>query len=345
MSLFWDEWRKTTQRGKAILLLLIVIIAQILLPRLLPDLNTLPYSDTLYQKFTAEYDGAYTSEISEAVNSHLQEIQTICAEYTSVQQAYLDGALTLEQFKIETDAYNIAQTELSTMLYLSEKCAYLDGAEGFSKSIFYDTKIKQFLDDIGYPFLLVLALLWIIVPIFEREYRAGADRLVLTTPNGHRRVALCKLISALLLAFVTSLLFSGIQSAIYLMQAGSENLHQPLSNLMDYPGYGQTSVLQFYLTDALYKACCMGCSSLAVCVVAILCRETTISLFFSAAIVVLPALSADLLPQNLGRYLFCGMGLIESYPATCNISFLFFILLAKSISYTLIGIRLWCRKH
>lgn len=129
------------------------------------------------------------------------------------------------------------------------------------------------------------------------------------------------------------------------MQAGSENLHQPLSNLMDYPGYGQTSVLQFYLTDALYKACCMGCSSLAVCVVAILCRETTISLFFSAAIVVLPALSADLLPQNLGRYLFCGMGLIESYPATCNISFLFFILLAKSISYTLIGIRLWCRKH
>lgn len=345
MSLLWDEWRKITQHGKAILILSVAMLAQILLPRLLPDLTELPYSDTLYRKFTAEYGGAYSAEISENINNHLQEIQTICAEYGNVQQAYLDGALTLEQFKTATDAYGIAQAELSTMQYLSEKCAYLDGAEGFAKSIFYDTNIKRFLDDIGYPFLLVLALLCVIVPIFDREYRAGTDRLILTTPNGHIRVALYKLIPAFLLAFSTSLLLSGIQGAIYLAQAGSENLHQPLSNLMDYPGYGQTTVLQFYLIDALYKACCMGCSSLAICMVTMLCRETTVSLFFSAAVVMLPALSADLLPQTLGRYLFCGMGLTAPYPANCNLLLLFCILLLKAAAYTAIGIWLWCRKR
>ncbi|MBE6847456.1 MAG: hypothetical protein E7503_04910 [Ruminococcus sp.] len=343
MSLLWDEWRKITQHGKAMLILSVAMIAQIVLPRLLPDLTELPYSDTLYRKFTAEYGGAYSAEISENINNHLQEIQTICAEYGSVQQAYLDGTLTLEQFKTATDAYGIAQAELSTMQYLSEKCAYLDGAEDFAKSIFYDTNIKRFLDDTGYPFLLVLALLCVIVPIFDREYRSGIYRLILTTPNGHIRVALYKLIPAFLLAFSTSLLFSGIQSAIYLAQAGTEHLHQPLSNLMDYPDYGQTTVLQFYLTDVLYKACCMGCGCLAVCIVTMLCRETTISLFFSAAVLMLPALSADLLPQNVGRYLFCGMGLTALYPANCNIPLLFLILLMKTTVYTLVGIRLWCR--
>lgn len=343
MSLLWDEWRKITQHGKAILILLVAMIAQIVLPRLLPDLTELPYSDTLYRKFTAEYGGAYSAEISENINNHLQEIQTICAEYGSVQQAYLDGTLTLEQFKTATEAYGIAQAELSTMQYLSEKCAYLDRTEGFAKSIFYDTEIKRFLDDIGYPFLLVLALLCVIVPIFDREYRSGIYLLILTTPNGHIRVAMYKLIPAFLLAFSTSLLLSGIQGAIYLAQAGTEHLHQPLSNLMDYPGYGQTTVLQFYLIDALYKACCMGGSSLAVCVVTMLCRETTISLFFSTVVVMLPALSADLLSQNVGQYLFCGMGLTAPYPANCNLLRLFLILVLKVVSYTVIGSRLWCR--
>lgn len=345
MSLLWDEWRKITQHGKAMLILSVAMIAQIVLPRLLPDLTVLPYSDTLYRKFTTEYGGAYSAEISENINNHLQEIQTICAEYGSVQQAYLAGTLTLEQFKTATDAYGIAQAELSTMQYLSEKCAYLDGAEGFAKSIFYDTNIKRFLDDIGYPFLLVLALLCVIVPIFDREYRYGIHHLILATPYGHIPIALCKMMAAFFLAFGASLLFSGIQGVIYLIQVGAENLLQPLSNLMDYPGYGQTTVLHFYLTDALYKACCLGCGCLAVCIVTMLCRETTISLFFAAAVLMLPALSVDLFPQTLGRYLFCGMGLTEPYPANCNMRLLFVILLLKAAAYTIIGIRLWCRKR
>lgn len=296
----------------------------------------------MYEKYTSRYEGVYTAEIGVELSERLTEIEEIIAKEGQMQQDYMAGVISLQEFSDFNYQCSLAQAERETVEYLAQKCAYFDASDGFEREIFYDTDINDFLDKLGYNYFILLAILCIALPIFDREFSSHAVGLLLTSREGRTKTAFCKLSLTFLLGVITSALIYAERYIAFLSKHGADFTDKAVSNIMSYPGYGDTSIFGFYLTDALIKSLAWGCGALIICVICILCKNINFSFFISAFALAVPNFSESYIGK--GGIFLCGIAAGAPYSAETSVAAVVAVLLLKSVAYSGFGVWLWRRR-
>ncbi len=340
MRLFCTELRKIMISNHA---LLIMIAAAILryAAALIPKAYEHPYSVDVYMRYTEKLEGEYTPEKENYLRCIYEEYSAIIEEYPLYRDEYLAGGISLEEFSEFTQRNAIANAEISTIEYLLEKCEYLNSANGFKKEIFNDTKITDFLEGIDFDVIMFVALLCVVIPVFDREYTGKSTALILTSRYGRTRLAMLKMLAAAVVVFVFSWCMSTARLETHILKFGSDFFNKAVGNLLGYDGFGNLSVLGYYLSDTLIKAVCWVDCAIMVCLISVICRNTSFSFIISFLIIAAPLLLNSLGSGNTGMYIFDTMNLMRLYPSTLNFGIFALASAAKSVAFGWFTLRLW----
>ena len=329
MSLVFFELRKLLlcRRG---LIVLAAIAAEIVLC-LLPTDYEHPYSPPVYERYTEQLAGNYTSEKRDQIFSRLDEINGIIAEHDALEADYRADKITLEEFSAHNKEYTKAQSEQTTVSYLADKCDYFDRLG--SGRFFNDTDWSDFFAHRGYAITTVLLLLMLIPSVFCGEYSAKMSDVLRTTKYGRERLALTKICLSAGVMFLLSLVMSGTEITVFFARHGTHNLTEPLQSIMGFEGYGDISVIGFFLRSAMMRACSFAVCAAAVCLISVITKNLLFTVFLSFTVCVTPAMLSG------GAVMCCifspavqnGM-----YPTGLNAAVFCLICVAKMVSYSVL---------
>lgn len=340
MRLFCTELRKILISNHALFIMLAAVILQ-LAAGLIPKAYDHPYSIDVYTRYTEKFEGEYTPDKEHYLRCIYEEYSAIIDEYPLYRDEYLAGGISLEEFSDFTERNAIANAEISTIEYLLEKCEYLNSANGFQKEIFNDAHIIDFFEGIGFDIIMFAALLCVVIPVFDREYTGKSSALILTSRYGRTRLAMLKMLAAAVVVFVFSWCMSTVRLEAHIIKFGSDFFNMAVGNLMGYDGFGNLSVLGYYLSDTLIKAVCWVDCSIMVCLMSVICRNTSFSFIISFLIIAAPLLLNGLGSRNTGMYIFDTVNLMRLYPSTLNFGIFALASTAKSVAFGWFTLRLW----
>ena len=244
MRLFFTELRKILISNYALPIMLAAVILQAV-TAFIPRAYDYPYSVDVYMRYTEKLEREYTTEKETFLRDLHEEYSITIAEYPVRREEYLDGKITLEEFSEYTSQNSIANAEISTIQYLLEKCDYLDNSEGFQKEIFYDTDITNFFEGLGFDFIMLLALLCVVIPVFDREYTGRSTSLILTSRYGKARLAVLKMFAAAIVIFAFSWCMGAVRLGMHFGRYGNDFFDRAVGNLMVYDGFDNVSVLEY----------------------------------------------------------------------------------------------------
>ena len=91
-KVFAAELKKLVKLQHVLLIIVLAISARIVLC-FVPTAHGHPYSDDVYKRYTTQLSGELTSEKMRFLDARLAEIQTLIADYDSMQQKYQSGEI------------------------------------------------------------------------------------------------------------------------------------------------------------------------------------------------------------------------------------------------------------
>ena len=338
-KVLFAELKKLFRLQHLLLILLIALSAKTVLC-LLPTAHDHPYSDEVYKHYTTQLSGELTDEKMRVLDARLAEIQTLIADYDSMQQKYQSGEIDLSEYSDFTSRHGIAKAEEKTVMYLCEKYAKLNECSGFDKQVFCDTDWADLFAENGYDYLMLIALLCIAVPAFDSEFSSGSFAQILTSKRGRAQTAFAKLIAVSLAAFVLSLLMSAARLGVFAYKHGLDFSDKPAGNLLLTNSLGDTTLLGYYITDALLKALAFVFYALAACAVSIACKNVTFSFALSFLVCVTPLF----LLNDSENVLICASVLNKMYNGF-SASVFALISFLKSAAIGFGSLILWCKAH
>ena len=212
-KVFFAELKKLLKLQHILLIFTLAISARIVFC-FVPTAHDHPYSDEVYKHYTTQLSGELTDEKMHFLDARLAEIQTLIADYDSMQQKYQSGEIDLEEYSDFTARHGIAKAEEKTVMYLCEKYAKLNECSGFDKQVFCDTDWSDLFAENGYDYLMLIALLCIAVPAFDSEFSSGSFAQILTSKRGRTQTAFAKLFAVTLAVFVLASSFLKVQKKL-----------------------------------------------------------------------------------------------------------------------------------
>lgn len=342
MKLFLAELKKMLISNFGLSIILFALVLQAVIS-FLPTYPEYPYSLEVYKDYTSRLEGKFTEEKANDIGLRLDEINDIIGQYQQKKADYVNGTLSLEEYSDYTYNYNLAVSEKQTVEYLAEKSDYWESAEGFDKEIFFDTHWQDFLNSNGFNFVLIIALLCITVPIFDKEFSSHSLNNILTSKRGKSFLCICKLSLAALTAFIFSLCMSMLQLGINIYQNGADFCDKALSNILNYSDFGDISIIEYFLTDSVIKAICLSMNAIAICLISVICKSTVFSFVFSFIYAIMPFLISNLFNSEVFNYIFSSTNLMAMYSNNLSISLLAVLLAIKAIIITLLINHIWCK--
>ena len=338
-KVFFAELKKLLKLQHILLIFTLAISARIVFC-FVPTAHDHPYSDEVYKHYTTQLSGELTDEKMRFLDARLAEIQTLIADYDSMQQKYQSDEIDLEEYSDFTARHGIAKAEEKTVMYLCEKYAKLNECSGFDKQIFCDTVWSDLFADNSYDYIMLIALLCIAVPAFDSEFSSGSFAQILTSKRGQTQTAFAKLIAVTLAVFVLSLLMSAARLGVFAYKHGLDFSDKPAGNLLLTDFLGEKSLLGYYITDAFLKALAFVFYALAACTISTACKNVTFSFALSFLVCVTPLFVLD----NSGSVLVCASVLRRMYPPEMNISAFTGISACKCLMIGSAALFAWSRK-
>ena len=337
-KVLFAELKKLFRLQHLLLIFLIALSARAVFC-LLPTAHDHPYSDEVYKRYTAMLSGELTSEKMRFLDDRLAEIQNLIADYDTMQQKYQSGEIDLEEYSDFTARHGIAKAEEKTVMYLCEKYAKLAACSGFEREIFCDTDWADLFAENGYDYIMLIALLCIAVPAFDSELSSGSFAQILTSKRGRTQTAFAKLIAVSLAAFVLALLMSSARLGVFAYRHGLDFSDKAAGNLLLIDLHGNTTLLGYYIADALLKALAFVFYALAACAVSTACKNVAFSFVLSFLVCVTPLFVLD----DSGNVLICASVLKSMYGglSAAGAGFVFGI---KAAAVSLAAVKLWNRK-
>ena len=338
-KVFFAELKKLLKLQHILLIFTLAISARIVFC-FVPTAHDHPYSDEVYKHYTTQLSGELTDEKMRFLDARLAEIQTLIADYDSMQQKYQSDEIDLEEYSDFTARHGIAKAEEKTVMYLCEKYAKLNECSGFDKQIFCDTDWSDLFADNSYDYIMLIALLCIAVPAFDSEFSSGSFAQILTSKRGQTQTAFAKLIAVTLAVFVLSLLMSAARLGVFAYKHGLDFSDKPAGNLLLTDFLGEKSLLGYYITDAFLKALAFVFYALAACTISTACKNVTFSFALSFLVCMTPLFVLD----NSGSVLVCASVLRRMYPPEMNISAFTGISACKCLMIGSAALFAWSRK-
>ena len=317
------------------LTVLAAIAAEIVLC-LLPTDYEHPYSPPVYEQYTQQLAGEYTSEKYEYILSRLDEINGIIAEHDALEADYCADKITLEEFSVHNKEYTKAQAEQTTVSYLADKCNHFDRlGEG---RFFNDTDWSDFFSHRGYAVTSVLLLLMLIPPVFCGEYTAKMSDVLRTAKHGRERLALTKIYLSAGVMFLLSLVMSDTEITVFFARHGTHDLTEPLQSIMGFEEYGSISVIDFFLRSTVMRACSFAVCASAVCLISAITNNLLFTVFLSFTVCVTPAMLSG------GAVMCCILSpAVQNgmYPAGSSAAVFCLICIAKMVLYSVLCVRVF----
>ena len=318
LELFSAELKKLIRLNRLLLIVAIALVVRTVLC-LIPSVHDHPYSEEVYKSYNEKLGGELTDEKTEYLNARLAEIEELIASYDEMQQRYTGGEIGLDEYFRYTELHGKAKAEESTVRYLVRKCGALNACTDFKKQLFYDTDWSGLFEDNGFDIVMLLALLCIAVPAFDCEYFSSSYAQILTSKRGKTPLALSKLAAVIAVVFLLSLMMSGARLGVFAYRNGLDYSDMPVGNVLLTDGFGSTTLLGYFLTDALLKALVWGMYSVIVCLIAVLCRNVTFAFVIGFIVGLTPKLISTDTESSGIFYLISGSALGEMYPATLSL--------------------------
>lgn len=343
LRIFFTELKKLIKINRLPLVILLAVAVRAVLC-ILPSVHEHPYSDEVYKSYTAQFEGELTAEKAEYLNSRLAEIDELICAYDEMQQRYTAGEITLDEYSAYTERHGKAKAEESTVRYLCRKCEILDGCTDFDKQIFCDTAWNDFFEDNGFDYVMLIALLCIAVPAFDAEYSSGSFAQLLISKCGKTQLALSKLAAVWAAIFVLSCLMSAVMLGVFVYWNGLEYSDMPVGNILLTDGFGDTSLIVYYLKYTLLKALILAMYSCLFCLIAVLFKNITLAIITGFIIGITPQIISTGVESERAVYYISGMQLGKMYSASVSLWLLVGIIFIKSILLSLAVSMAWSKK-
>ena len=338
-KVLFAELKKLLKLQHLLLVFIIALSARTVLC-FVPIAHDHPYSYEVYRQYTTQLSGELTSEKIESLNARLAEIQSLIADYDTMQQKYQSGEIDLEEYSDFTARHGIAKAEEKTVMYLCEKYAKLNECSGFDKQIFCDTDWSDLFADNSYDYIMLIALLCIAVPAFDSEFSSGSFAQILTSKRGRTQTAFAKLFVVTLAVFVLSLLMSAARLGVFAYKHALDFSDKPAGNLLLTDSLGEKSLLGYFVTDALLKALAFVFYALAACAISTACKNVTFSFALSFLVCVTPLFVLN----DSGNVLICASVLNRMYGGFSAVRFAI-VSCVKSVVGCCTAVVLWRRKQ
>ena len=338
-KVFFAELKKLLKLQHLLLVFIIALSVRTVLC-FVPIAHDHPYYYEVYRQYTTMLSGELTSEKIESLNARLAEIQSLIADYDNMQQKYQSGEIDLSEYSDFTSRHGIAKAEEKTVMYLCEKYAKLNECSGFEKQIFCDTDWADLFADNSYDHIMLIALLCIAVPAFDSEFSSGSFAQILTSKRGRTQTAFAKLFAVSLAVFVLSLLMSAARLGVFAYRNSLGFSDKAAGNLLLTDLLGDTTLLGYYITDALLKALAFVFYALAACAVSIACKNVT----FSFALSFLACVTPLFVLNDSGNVLICASVLNRMYGGFSAVRFAI-VSCVKSVVGCYTAVVLWRRKQ
>ena len=233
-----------------------------------------------------------------------------------MQQKYQSGEIGLDEYADFTSRHGIAKAEEKTVAYLCEKYAKLMECSGFDREVFCDTDWADLFAENGYDYIMLIALLCIAVPAFDCEFSSGSYAQIATSKRGRSQTAFAKLMAVALAVFVLSLLMSAARLGVFAYQHGFVFSGKAAGNVLLTDSFGETTLLGYFVTDALLKALAFVFYALSACTISAACKNVTFSFALSFIVCMTPLFVLD----NSGSVLVCASVLRQMYPPEMNVT-------------------------
>ena len=338
-KVFFAELKKLFKLQHILLIFTLAISARIVFC-FVPTAHDHPYSDEVYKHSTTQLSGELTDEKMRFLDDRLAEIQTLIADYDSMQQKYQSGEIDLDVYSDFTYRHGIAKAEEKTVMFLCEKYAKLNECSGFDKQIFCDTDWSDLFADNSYDYIMLIALLCIAVPAFDSEFSSGSFAQILTSKRGRTQTAFAKLFAVTLAVFVLSLLMSAARLGVFAYKHGLDFSDKPAGNLLLTDSLGEKTLLGYFVTDALLKALAFVFYAFAACTISTACKNVTFSFALSFLVCVTPLFVLN----DSGNVLICASVLNRMYGGFSAVRFAI-VSCVKSVVGCCTAVVLWRRKQ
>ncbi len=343
MTVLSAELKKILIGNKGLLVIAAAVILQLITGLFTTRFYEHSYSVDVYKNYLEQIEGEYTAEKAEYINSRYEEISEIISVHKIMEDRYLNGEITLEEFSAYNDDYFLASAENETVAYIVEKCMYYENSEGFDKIFFFETDIEDFLTSSGMNYIIFVMLLCLAIPAFDSEFQSNAVSLILTSRDGHKKTAFVKTAAVFFLAFLSSLLIYSSIFICFVIKNGSANLNQPLSNIMTFPFYGDLKIINFIIFDCLIKSLCWAVTSVFFMIFTVLIKNTVFSFFVSVFAFFVASNIRILTDSTAVNYIFCPVNLSGMYGSDLNPMLLGIISAAKTVIYFFIIYKIWTK--
>lgn len=333
------EFRKLL-KSKFYLVLILALIFQTIL-MFMPHNNEHNYSDEVYKNYIAELNGKYTIAKKNYIKEEYNKAEQIISEHDNFLSAYKQNEISLEELDIHNLNYNKALAERSTLEYLIVKCDYFDSlGHGY---FFYDTPWEDFFSNSEYNYIISFAVICIISQIFNIEYRFKSVSMLNTSKNGKTKIGIAKLSAAVILAFFISIIIYILQYGIFMFLKG-DNSNLGIENLLNYNKFKGLSLRQYYFTDIILKSISWAVSSLFICMISVLVKNSVFTFFISFVFLLCPYFISNYFTETWYYYLFLSNQFGKMYTHTINIFLVLTVCLIKSLIYSAVCIYKWQRE-
>ena len=277
----------------------------------------------VFRECYQEYGAVFPPEMP--IEEYVRRIEPVYPLLALVGNTLSPQGVTLYSM---TDA-DIAPEDASKLYEQYRERLILEG-----KSEDEQEKIKELSKDIRMPFtyisgyeissydymtlyilLMMLVFVVIISPIFSAEYQTGADSILRCTRHGRVRLAIAKIVTAILIFVLTFLIGTGIYILITDLTFGIEELQTSIQMVwpaLMIPGFtaGQTQAAGLFLSMAATVSITLFLSAK--------CRNVQDSLKIALLLGLLPMILAVISSANLIKIIRCilpsgGIGLTNSF--------------------------------
>lgn len=219
-SLIYAEVFKTLISTRFIIIVLLILFAKILYSDSFNSPN-ISYRDTVYREYMTMLSGEITEEKLDYIANERTVIDGILERETMMREAYQRGEIDLDEYSEYLSDFNYAYSRTDVLAEIERHAEYLvfsEAKNGTKGWFIYDTGWKQmYMGDAD--LFLYTSILLLLSGSFAAEYLSKSSsgsfaQLLRSTKNGRHRTFYAKMISAVIISVLLTLIMGAVDVAV-----------------------------------------------------------------------------------------------------------------------------------
>lgn len=255
------------------------------------------FEDAVYEEYMTVLAGEITDEKEEYLRNERNEINRSLSSYTAMEESYTIGEISLEEYSDYLKKYTYALSHNDVFKRVEAHARYISAMKAKNRpaSFVYDTGWNKMFCS-GFDFSLYLAIFILFAGCYSPEYTGQSSYqpfalIMRTTSKGRVGIWRTKLLSALLLSFVLTLLWNAVDLSFILTSYTLSLPHAPIVSAEYFSSFAYDISILLY-TVIFYAVKVLSAILLAVtmCSLSALLRSSIPVMTITASFTLIPAL-------------------------------------------------------